>query len=435
MIRRLWWLPILIAVHSGPSLGEVPAKEEENVFSAEWDGILRDWSEHDSHPESGELVWHLRGRNRSALYRIEANSAAKSEITESSETARVRFMPDGLQFDGYAVPALQLGRMDLPDSDTWSMDRGFRTALVTGKIEEDAAAHEAVPYVIHIDPRQELHLWTKQPEGTSCRVVWPVGTAGPLLLFDSTKAARLPMLWGLAEAMRLSLHPSWLLSRNKIGKTARILEARPLLLGRPCVAVEFPIKLSSTEITARLVLEPSRKHQVVRATFRKDDGVRLSQYDLAYDQDEDDVWWLKSVTVVQFNGFGDPYDELLMVRTDKKALSASEARLAPGPAGPGTWVIDQVAGRQYVVEKTEQERAVPLAEAASQLTPAKRGSHWIDKPARPLWQKVAVKFLTWPWVLLTVAVVYVGFAVIKLRKRVEQFPKNENSGLGMSATD
>jgi hypothetical protein len=404
-------------------VADEPAKEEGNALSAEWDGILHDWSDHDKNPKFGELVWQLQGRNRSAKYTNEPKTPPVTPTNKKTAPARVRFVPDGLRFEGYAVPALQLGRMDLPDSDTWSMDRGFRTALITGKIEEDATAHEPLPYVIHIDPQQELHLWTKQPRGTPCRVVWPVGTAGPLLLLDSTKSARLPMLWGLAEAMRLSLRPSWLLPKDDIGKTARILEARPLMMGRPCIAVEFPIHLISTEITVRLVLDPSRKHQVVRATFRKDDGVRLSQYDLAYDQDADNVWWPKSVTVVQFNGFGDPYDELVMVRTEKKALSESEARLAPGPAGPGTWVIDQVAGRQYVVEKTAQERAVPLAEAASQLTPAKRGSHWIDKPARPLWQNAAIKFLTWPWVLLTVAVVYAGFAVIKLRKCEERFPK------------
>lgn len=426
-----WLLCLSLAIN--PASLSIWAEETPGVspiVNSELDVVLREWAMRRETLSAGQFIWRLRGRNRSRLYRI---AVEPSRTAEPEESVRVHFSGQGLKFEGNALPALQLGRSSLPDGQAIAMNRGFRTALMADKIENDAVSYHTAPYVVVIERHQELHLWEKPSEGIRCQVVFPIGTAGPLLFFDYMRADKLPVLWGLVEGLRLALYPDFLLNADQDVQSVNFADVRPIMDGRQCRTLEFRLRNLPTETICHLVVDPSRKDLVVRATYLSHQNVLLTQYDIEYDQDDAGEWWPRFVTLVQFNEFGDAYDELLMERTEAKSSSASSILLSQSPVA-GTWVIDQIAGTQYVVEAADQHRVVPLSEASAMVTQPRRGFRLVAsrKPSAVL--SIGSKFLTWPGILLTLAVLYGGLAlgirVARSCRRVQTttHPTSGNSG-------
>jgi hypothetical protein len=235
------------------------------------------------------------------------------------------------------------------------------------------------------------------------------------------------------EGVRLGLRPDFLFEVDAIGTGAKMLDDRPLMLGRSCRSIELPIRRLAAPVICRLVVDPSRNHQVVRASFRTDEGTRLTQYDIEYDQDESSVWWPQAVTLIQFNGFGDPYDQLRMVRRKKTDNPNSTPGTVAEPPAPGTWVIDQIASRQYMVGSQGEERPVAVADAAAKLLPLRSGPRSKSNGVLRTLEGLAVRLVSWPWVLMTVAVVYVIGTWIRWR-RSSRFRPARISHTGSGAT-
>lgn len=374
--------------------------------------VYKDWTSRSQKLESGELIWYLRGRTRSSTYRIPADSDEAPAKPTPEELITIRFNQQVLRLEGNAEPAVQFRRPALPDSETWAADRDFREALVAGHFPEDKPRLSAVDYVVHLDRRRETHVWSNPSLKNSCRVVFPASMSGPLLNFDTRVLHLLPALWGLIEAHRLAICPDWWLETVADAGKGQIAQIRPLMQGRRCLAVEFPLKDVPIDVTCRLVVDPSRDNLVLRATYRNAERALLVQYDIDYDQDASGRWWPSAVTLVQFNGFGDPYDELYLVRQELRVDGASSQALTLEAPKAGTWVVDQSAGEQYVVERGGHHRPISLTEAMTQMTSSQQASsrYKTDK-TEFAWSDIFVKMVTWPWILLTVAVIGCGIAV------------------------
>lgn len=424
-MRWAWLLLAFIAWLTGRSWAagqDIPGPSDlpNASASAVMEKVLQDWTTRQSQLTSGELTWRFVSRARSSAYRASPCAVDDPQDPLTVESVRVRFNQDGLRFEGTVEPAIQFGRSVLPDSDAWAANREFRAFLNSGLLlEDDVRPLPPRPYVVLVDRQRETHLWTNKSPGVPCLVILPVGTAGPLLFHDATKAVRLPWMWSLIETMRLALFPRFLCDAETLATKAQLQEIRPQLEGCQCLAVDFPLSQLRTEVTCRLLIDPLRDSLVVRATFRGKNNILLAQYDLDYGQDETGHWWPKELTLVQFNGFGDPYDELRVVCSD---LSLNAVPLSVNPPGKPlaeTWVIDQVMGEQYVINGDGTHRNVSLPEAVAKLSPSTRASLRVAarRPPSSSIKKIAIMLVTWPWILSTLGTIF-GASLILRRRQI-----------------
>lgn len=413
----------------------VSISEESADVYPELEAALQDWETLRATASSGEMVWQLQSRTRSSGFGSSSPHENESSDADSKEIVRVRFDQHSLRLEGAAEPTLRLGRAALPDSETWVANQGFHENLVSGKLPDVEGDFQPIPYLVHVNRQHEVHLWTNPLTNRPCRVLFPAGASGPLIYFDAQKTGQLPAIWGLIAVFRLALQPdTWRTAEFAVPDSS--VRRHPLMEGRRCLAVEFPLPNLSTTVFCRLVIDPSRGNSILRAIFRNAERAPLVQYDIDYDADELGRWWPQSVTIVQFNSFGDPYDELYLVRTGLKVHRETPTELASMPAAEGTCVVDLPAGESYIVAKNGHHRAISLSKAAALLGSTDKNPLRFG-PDRRYWsvKTVAVRLVTWPWILLTIAVVYACAAFWKLGRqsyrpdsgKITEFPPEQTT--------
>lgn len=398
---------IVVAIHQA-SLVNVAhdAAVTTPILRPEIEMILRDWKNSRAGLNVGDMTWQLANQLRS--YQGSAVPVAtekQQQVCARKDTVRVRFDPRTITLEGLAVPAMQWGPPSLADHDFESSNRYFREILMAGRLKEGERHEQYVPYAIQIDGRRETHQWTHPTSKKFCRAIFSAGTAGSILYFDATKSHELPAIMGLVEAIRLALLPDLLMDAAARPEEIQLSAVQPIINGRKCLAVEFPIHTRPEQILCRLVIDPSRTSRVYQATFRTIERQPLSQYDVEYDCDTAGRWWPREVIVLQFSHFGDPYDELRLVRADLKPVLDSSPAISLAQPTTGTLVIDQADNDQYVVQHNGHHSSVSLTEAVEKIDYDPRQSHpSVLQETLSRVQIFAQRLVTWPWILMTFAI-------------------------------
>ena len=427
---------------------------DERPSSPTIEEILHDWELRRTQLPSGEMDWKLVSQKRSESYGSVPNADASdgagndSSGEVSGKSVRVRFDSASMQITGTSVTAIRFGKPALPDASGWESNRQFLAVLNSRFTDNQIQPLQPLPYTVFIDRKREIHFWKRPDDAARFAVIFGPGQTGTLQLYSSMIVSHLPLLCGLIEPLRAALRPDLLLASETTKNGARILSQRPLDLGTPCLAVEFPLDRPQQNVVCRLWLNPSQGYNVVRLLLLGKNQSVLARYDIDYDRDAADHWTPQQMTILQFNSFGDVYDEVYATRqairlngraqlrsdevnprrektphpaSPRKAGARSNTRTIvhgdldsstivdqPDLTSPGLWVIDQADGKQYVVEKNGARRRVSLATALAQISPDESSKSKTFQ-RRLTWysaQMILVRLVTWPGILLTLATLY-----------------------------
>jgi hypothetical protein len=209
-----------------------------------------------------------------------------------------------------------------------------------------------------------------------------------------------PVRCAILEAFRLAVHPSFGGDDAGWSAAVRLLTRRPVVDGRPCLAVEESLGDGQRgSVRRELWIDPSLGSVVMRAVSYGGNDMPHGQYDFTYDRDEDGPLLPQTITLLQFDNtsmrkgtYVDPYDQIRLSRRSfvmGRTLPAAE-RSFELPAG--TWVLDETENQQYRIGR--EGNRLPMSNRLSDLLP-------VDAlgPA-------AARLLTWPGILVTLLVTY-----------------------------
>lgn len=397
---------ILLLVHVRASRGEeVPpldnTVENSNLAIA---SVLADWQSHRFQIPSGRFDWQLRSRIRAP--QLNDLAGHPLEATEEQQQVQVRFNSQGLKLEGDGVASLRFGGASLPDND-WKSNRTFAISMGSSFSNMATRSPSLGPYTVLVDSTQETHIWRRGTDSLDSVAMFLPGTAGPLLIYDSSKAAQLPLLLALIEPLQLAVRPELLFQAEAFSTNAKVLASHPIVEGHACLAIEYPLTNQAAGV-CQLWLNPHQNYAVVRATYQSPEGANWAQYDIEYDSENSKICLPNKITILQFNSFGDAYDELQAVRSTSHFDTEENAELMSFQPSPGTWVIDQRTQEQYQVGDGGARRVVTLAEAVKAATSdvetgRKTFSGYLGWTSI---QSLLVRSVTWPWILATLVIVY-----------------------------
>jgi len=360
--------------------------------------IASRWSDDGLKPPSGQMVFRLSRRTRSASYG-EIRSAETAASDDAKHAVRVAFNKDHIRLDGQAVPALRIGRSILPDTEVWEATNEFIDTLYGNQQLSDPGVRVSRDWSVFVDHNSETHSWING-NAVPCVVKFPSGTAGSLVIHDAGKYGSLPILWGLVEAMRLSLMPQSIMT--KVQHESASLQSSVTIRGRPCTSIQFPMPQIASRIACAVQFDESQGNSIVGATFTGDAGVVLARYDIDYDCDASGCWWPKTIGVVQFNGFGDPYDSMQMVRQSHSADNDIADGMSPVTLSAGSCVLDRTTGEQYRIADDGSHRRMPLIDAVRVVFLDAKSDVNADSGNRLVTSiiKTILTLVTWPWILV-----------------------------------
>ena len=355
MTHRLWPGSLLafamLASFSDSASGQpavlppsMPDGNQSEVASDEIQRMWNCWSDRSQSYDNGQMVFQLVRRTRSpdygAMPTLDTNA-----LEESPNTVRVRFDASSIRLDGKAVPALRIGRTILPDTEVWKATDEFVDTLYRGQKLLDPGTGVPCDWSVMVDRDTETHSWVNE-NAVPCMVRFSSGTAGPLILHDSGKYGSLPAIWALVEAMRVSIRPQWVMTKRQ--RASATLQNDAIIDGKQCSSIQFSMPQLTGEVSCEVRVNAFQGNSVVGATFTDTNHTMLARYDIDYDSDVHGCWWPKRISVVQFNGFGDPYDSMEIQRQSCSSSEIPEGRQAAVNPSPGAYVIDRTTGEVFV---------------------------------------------------------------------------------------
>ena len=384
--------------------------------------ILEAWNKRQARSEAIECVWQIVGQMRTPAFQIAAGNSQSP-----APPVRVTWIPTTLRVAGQCEPVVHLGSDFVPDGAwvTRSSELEFTGVLNSRLDEQTLRSTTPLPYLIETSGDRQIHSWQK-PKGAPHGVaILPAGSFGLLLPYDASKAVHLPALWGVNEAMRLAFCPDQLFGSEPLQERGKLLPERPRVRGKECLAVEFPLKaFPESKLICRLWIDSSPDRRIVRASLGPAKS-SVVQYDLDYGSQPDASIVPARVTITQFNGHGDPHDELVAVRTELKPAAERKPNQSSASFPPGALVVDLIAVKQYRVGANGQQTPATVAEIAQEFG-LNVDLAAID-PTTVTWsrflQDLFFKMVTWPWILATLGGVYAIWQITtKLFQRLKRKP-------------
>ena len=424
MTHRLWPGSLLafamLASFSDSASGQpavlppsMPDGNQSEVASDEIQRMWNCWSDRSQSPDNGQMVFQLVRRTRSpdygAMPTLDTNA-----LEESPNTVRVRFDASSIRLDGKAVPALRIGRTILPDTEVWKATDEFVDTLYRGQKLLDPGTGVPCDWSVMVDRDTETHSWVNE-NAVPCMVRFSSGTAGPLILHDSGKYGSLPAIWALVEAMRVSIRPQWVMTKRQ--RASATLQNDAIIDGKQCSSIQFSMPQLTGEVSCEVRVNAFQGNSVVGATFTDTNHTMLARYDIDYDSDVHGCWWPKRISVVQFNGFGDPYESMEIQRQSCSSSEIPEGRQAAVNPSPGAYVIDRTTGEQYRMAVDGSRHRLALTEAVSLVFPKDdlRGSADSESGGRALLLKMIFTLISWPWILVVVPAAAFCWQMLRVR--------------------
>ena len=408
MSKLLTAIGLLLLVAIGRARGAAEVLPSENAVAnskLEIQTVMADWQSQRPEWKSGEFVWRLTSQIRASG---RGNSTtADPDADEKQQEVLVRFNSQGLKLEGNSELSIRFGGAS-QSVGYWKSNREFSENLISGISGRETRRSLSVPYTVLVDRARESHIWGRGKTPSSFVVTFPVSTAGPMLKYDPSKVAHVSCLLALIEPMQLAVRPELLFMNETFSSNAQVLPHRPLVEGRECLAIDCFVESLPAGGVCQLWVDPLRNYSVMRATFLGPGRFPLAQYDIDYDCEKNGSWLPRMITIVQFNIFGDAYDELQAVRQSYRLDSEEDLNLLAFQPLPGTWVIDQRTQEQYVVGDNGAKHAVSLAEAVKAVNShSESAQKWylIDIELSSI-QALLVRLSTWPWVLVSLFLVY-----------------------------
>ncbi len=391
----------------------MPEGNQSEVASDEIQRIWNCWSDRSQSPDNGQMVFQLVRRTRSADYGAKPTLDTNA-IEESPNTVRVRFDASSIRLDGKAVPALRIGRTILPDTEVWKATDEFVDTLYRGQKLLDPGTGVPCDWSVLVEHDTETHSWVNE-KSVPCMVRFSAGTAGPLILHDSGKYGSLPAIWALVEAMRVSIRPQWVMTKRQ--RESATLQNDAIIDGKPCPAIQFSMPHLTGAVSCQMRVDAVQRNCVVGATFTDTNHTMLARYDIDYDSDGNGCWWPKRIFVVQFNGFGDPYDSMEIQRQACSSSEIPEGRQAAVNPSPGSYVIDRTTGEQYRMAVDGSRHRLALTEAVSLVFPKDdlRGSADSESGRGALLLKMIFTLISWPWILVVVPAAAFCWQMLRVR--------------------
>jgi len=105
---------------------------------------------------------------------------------------------------------------------------------------------------------------------------------------------------------------------------------------------------------------------------------------------------------VQFNGFGDPYDSIQMVRQSRSADHDIADGMSTVTLTAGSCVLDRTTGEQYQIADDGSHRRMPLIDAVRVVFLDAKSDVNADSGNRLVTSiiKTILTLVTWPWILV-----------------------------------
>ena len=410
---------LLLLLAGGRAYGDEEVLPSENATAnskPEIRTVIADWQSHRPEMKSGEFVWRLTNQIRASG---RGDSATTDPgIDEKRHEVFVRFNLQGLKLEGDCEPSIRFGGAS-QSVGYWRSNREFSENLISGIAGRETRRSPSVPYTVLVDSTRESHIWGRGTNPSSFVVNFPAHTAGPMLKYDPSKVAHLSCLLALIEPMQLAVRPELLFLNETFSSNAQLLPHRPLVEGRECLAIDCYVESLPTGGICQLWLDPLRNYTVMRATFLGPGRFPLAQYDIDYDCDLSGSWLPRMITIVQFNIFGDAYDELQAVRQSYRLDSEDDPNLLAFQPSLGTWVIDQRTQEHYVIGGNGAKHIVSVAEAVKAVDRhGESAQKWYSiNIGLSSIQALLVTLLTWPWVLVSLFLVYCIWYQVRVKSR------------------